>query len=88
MHAAIGESCNTSNHSEACCYTGKVSPGVFPVTFDELGEAFAGAAVVQREAGLALLLHTETWRLDLGEGEAEVLVQVVQLVDEVTDISA
>lgn len=58
-----------------------------PVTFDKLGEAFAGAAVVQREAGLALLLHAEAGWLHLGEGEAEVLVQVVQLVDEVAHIT-
>lgn len=57
------------------------------VTFDELREALAGAAVVQCEAGLALLLHAEARRLHLGEGEAEVLVQVVQLVDEVAHIS-
>lgn len=56
------------------------------VTFDELGEALAGAAVVQREARLTLLLHAEARRLHLGEGEAEVLVQVVQLVDEVAHV--
>lgn len=58
-----------------------------PVTFDELGETLAGAAVVQREAGLALLLHAEAGRLHLGEGKAEVLVQVVQLVDEVAHVA-
>lgn len=57
------------------------------VTFDELREALAGAAIVQREARLALLLHAEARRLHLGEGEAEVLVQVVQLVNEVAHIS-
>jgi len=57
------------------------------VTFDELGEALAGAAVVQREARLALLLHAEARRLHFGEGEAKVLVQVVQLVDEVAQVS-
>lgn len=57
-------------------------------TFDELSEAFPGAPVVERQAGLALLLHTEAGRLDFGEGEAEVLVQVVQLVDEVSHIPA
>lgn len=41
---------------------------------------------MQRQAGLALLLHAEARRLHLGEGEAEVLVQVVQLVDEVAHI--
>lgn len=64
---------------------GVVQPPL-PVTFDELGEAFAGAPVVQREAGLTLLLHAEAGRLHLGEGEAEVLVQIVQLVDEVAHI--
>lgn len=58
-----------------------------PVTFDKLSEAFACAAVVQREARFTLLLHAEARRLHLGEGEAEVLVQVVQLVDEVAHIS-
>lgn len=58
-----------------------------PVTFDKLGEAFAGASVVQREAGLTLLLHAEAGRLHLGKGEAEVLVQIVQLVDEVAHIT-
>lgn len=43
-------------------------------TFDELREAFASAAVVQREAGLALLLHTKAGWLHFGEGEAEVFV--------------
>lgn len=57
------------------------------VTFDKLSEALAGAAVVQREARLALLLHAEAWGLHLGEGEAKVLVQVVQLIDEVAHIS-
>lgn len=57
------------------------------VTFDKLSEALAGAAIVKREARLALLLHTEAWRLHLWEGEAKVLVQVVQLVDEVAHIS-
>lgn len=57
------------------------------VTFDELREALAGAAVVQREARLALLLHAEARRLHFGEGEAKVLVQVVQLVDEVAHVS-
>ena len=58
------------------------------VTFDELGEALAGAAVVEGEAGLTLLLHAEAGWLHLGEGEAEVLVQVVQLVDEVTHVAS
>lgn len=57
------------------------------VTFDELSKALSGAAIVQREARFALLLHAEAWRLNLGKREAEVLVQVVQLVDEVTHIS-
>lgn len=56
-------------------------------TFDELGKALPRAAVVQREASFALLLHAEAWRLHLGEGEAEVLVQVVQLIDEVAHVS-
>lgn len=56
-------------------------------TFDELGETLAGAAVVQRQARLTLLLHAETWWLHLGEGKAKILVQVVQLIDEVTHIS-
>lgn len=42
---------------------------------------------MQREACFTLLLHAEAWWLHLGEGEAEVLVQVVQLVDEVAHIS-
>lgn len=62
-------------------------PLLLPVTFDKLGKALPRAAVVQREAGLALLLHAEARRLHLGEGEAEVLVQVVQLVDEVAHVS-
>lgn len=41
---------------------------------------------MQRQAGFAFLLYTEAGGLDLREGEAEVLVQVVQLVDEVTDV--
>ncbi len=64
-----------------------VSPAVLLVTFDKLSEALAGAAIVKREARLALLLHAEAWRLHLWEGEAKVLVQVVQLVDEVAHIS-
>lgn len=67
--------------------TPSVSPAVAPVTFDELSEALAGAAVVEREARLALLLHAEARRLHFGEGEAKVLVQVVQLIDEVAHIS-
>lgn len=42
---------------------------------------------MQRQAGFTLLLHAEAGGLHLGEGEAEVLVQVVQLVDEVADVS-
>lgn len=57
------------------------------VTFDKLGEALAGAAVVQCEARLTFLLHAEAGRLHFGEGEAKVLVQVVQLIDEITHIS-
>lgn len=60
---------------------------LLPVTFDKLGKALPRAAVVQREASLALLLHAEARRLHLGEGEAEVLVQVVQLVDKVAHVS-
>lgn len=60
---------------------------VLLITFDKLGETLAGAAVVQREACLALLLHAEAWWLHFGEGEAKVLVQVVQLIDEVAHIS-
>lgn len=63
------------------------TPAYCSGTFDKLGEALAGAAVVQRQACLTLLLHAEARRLHLGEGEAEVLVQVVQLIDEVTHIS-
>lgn len=56
-------------------------------TFDKLSEALAGAAIVQCEARLALLLHAEAWRLHLGKGEAKVLMQVVQLINEVAHIS-
>lgn len=69
------------------CATASVFLTLPLFTFDKLSEALAGAAVVQREARLALLLHAETWRLHLWEGEAKVLVQVVQLIDEVTNIS-
>lgn len=58
------------------------------LTFHELGEALPGAAVVQRQAGLTFLLHAEARRLNLREGEAEVLVQVVQLVDEVANVAS
>lgn len=57
-------------------------------TFDELGEAFPGAAVVKRQAGLTFFLHAEAGRLDFGEGETEVLVQVIQLVDEISHVPA
>lgn len=58
------------------------------LTFDKLCEALAGAAVVQSQAGLTLLLHAETRRLDFGEGEAKVLVEVIQFIDEVAYISS
>lgn len=57
-------------------------------TFDKLCEAFSGWAIVQGEAGLAFLLYTETGRLDFWEWETEILVQVIQLIDEVTYIAA
>lgn len=60
-------------------------PRVF--TFDKLGETFTRAAIVQRQACLTLLLYAEAGRLNFWEGEAEVLMQVIQLIDEVTDIS-
>ncbi len=69
------------------CVTASVFLAVLLVTFDKLSEALAGAAVVQREARLALLLHAEARRLHFGEGEAKVLVQVVELIDEVAHIS-
>lgn len=57
-------------------------------TFDKLCEAFSGWAIVQGEAGLTFLLYTETWWLDFWEWEPEILVQVIQLIDEVTYIAA
>lgn len=44
---------------------------MFLVTFDKQGEALAGAAVVQLEARLTVLLHTETWWLQLGEASCQ-----------------
>lgn len=61
---------------------------VLLLTFDELGEALPGAAVVQRQASFTFLLHAKAGRLDLREREAEVLVQVVQFVDEVANVSS
>lgn len=44
---------------------------MFLVTFDKQGEALAGAAVVQHEARLTVLLHTETWWLQLREASCQ-----------------
>lgn len=65
-----------------------VGHNIQTITFDKLCEAFPGWAIVQGEAGLAFLLYTETGRLDFWEWETEILVQVIQLIDEVTYIAA
>ena len=49
-------------------------------------EAFPARPVVQGEAAVVLLLDEERGRFDFGVAEAQVLVQVVQAVQEVSQV--
>ena len=51
-------------------------------------EPLAATAVVQLQARRRLVLAVEGGRLHVGVGEAQVLVQVVEAVQEVTHVSA
>lgn len=57
------------------------------LTFDELSKTLSGGAIMQRQTRLTFFFHTEAGWLHFGEREAEVLVQVIQLIDEVSHIT-
>lgn len=42
---------------------------------------------MQCQTRLTFFFHTEAWRLHFGEREAEVLVQIIQFIDEVSYIT-
>lgn len=43
---------------------------------------------MQRQTRLTFFFHTEAWRLHFGEREAEVLVQVIQFINEISYITS
>lgn len=57
------------------------------VTFDKLSKTLPGGAIMKCQTCLAFFFHTEAGWLHFGEWKAEVLVQVIQLIDEVSYIT-
>lgn len=57
------------------------------VTFDKLSKTLSSGAIMQCQTRLTFFFHTEAWRLHFGEREAEVLVQIIQFIDEVSYIT-
>ncbi len=63
-------------------------PDLFNLSLDVLHKALALGAIVHSEAVGRFLGDVKTWWLDLGVGEAQVLVQVVEPVEEVPHAAA